>query len=478
MKSLLIILAILIGFFIPAPSGAAVLVQLLDQTFIRGTGEPRTEFSSFPSGNGQVTISLLNGAANSDRDRVSSASIEINGQVIFAPSNFNQNVSSLQKIIPFASSGNSLSVNLNGKPGSQIRIKITQQVEEAPVTYTYTDLLPPGFNQIFYVSMNNKGQVVGEAIDGAGQTRGFLYSSGSYTTIHPPGWHVSMAVSINDNGQVAGSGYDSASVGVGFLYGNGTYTILPYAPGFIQSWLHGINNNGQVVGTGFNATWQRKGLLYSDGSYVTLLPPGWQESEGVSINDNGQVVGRGIDAAGLEGYFLYSNGNYTTILPPGLKSLNVLSFNNRGELVGYGYDGSGQLRGFLYSNGTCTILLPPGKPESLASCINNNGDVVGTSPYYGLSKGFLYSNGEYTTILPPEMYGSFLNSINDSGQVVGEGFNTARQKQIFLYRNGTYNILSLPLQDKNFSSLVIKNNGYILGRWDDATAGGYFVLSP
>jgi hypothetical protein len=129
MQNLALILVLLVGIGFSSSANASITLPLLDQTFTRGTGEPITEISSFPTGDGQLTITLLNGAEDSDAERVSSSIIKINGQVIFDPSNFNQDVSSLTRILPFSSRTNTLSVNLRGKPGSKIRITIIQQVE-------------------------------------------------------------------------------------------------------------------------------------------------------------------------------------------------------------------------------------------------------------------------------------------------------------------------------------------------------------
>jgi alpha-tubulin suppressor-like RCC1 family protein/chitodextrinase len=114
---------------------ASVQVQLFDQTFVRGTGGPVTAKLTFPSADGPVSIKLYNGDQNKKTDRVSSAVITINGQVVFNQSQFNQNVRYLEKNISLTSGQNSLSVLLNGKPGGKIRIQVLQQVDSEAASF-------------------------------------------------------------------------------------------------------------------------------------------------------------------------------------------------------------------------------------------------------------------------------------------------------------------------------------------------------
>ena len=60
---------------------------------------------------------------------MSSSTISLNGQIVFGPSNFNQNVAYLEKEIVLNESENNLEVILKGKPGGKIRIHIVQEVD-------------------------------------------------------------------------------------------------------------------------------------------------------------------------------------------------------------------------------------------------------------------------------------------------------------------------------------------------------------
>lgn len=100
-------------------------VTLLDKNFIRDTGKPTPVVFSFPAAAGQAEIRLTNGVNGT---RVSSATISINDNLVFGPSDFNQNVGFLSKLIQVNEGSNILSVTLKSKPGSIINIQIVQNI--------------------------------------------------------------------------------------------------------------------------------------------------------------------------------------------------------------------------------------------------------------------------------------------------------------------------------------------------------------
>jgi len=125
----------------------------------------------------------------------------------------------------------------------------------------------------------------------------------TYTEVLPPGWRNAHATSINDNGDVAGWGDDSTGKFKGFVYSGGNYTeLLP--PGWSSAVVYSINNNGDVAGRGVDGTGKSKGFVYSGGVYTEMLPPGWSRSRSIEklrfyidsqvftycINNKGTVV--------------------------------------------------------------------------------------------------------------------------------------------------------------------------------------------
>lgn len=108
----------------------SVEVSLLNQTFVRDTGKPILESSTFPALYGSATIRIYNGGIQDAlAEKVSSATISINGQVIFSPSDFNQKVSHLEKSVMLSEGQNTLEVLLKSKPGSMLTVQLIQTID-------------------------------------------------------------------------------------------------------------------------------------------------------------------------------------------------------------------------------------------------------------------------------------------------------------------------------------------------------------
>jgi hypothetical protein len=98
--------------------------QVLSQlTFTRLTGKPVTETIPFSAVGGQATLKVSN-------KKVSSATVAINGQIVFGTSDFNRNVANLESKLLLNNGQNILEVILKSQPGSQITIEIVQEVAE------------------------------------------------------------------------------------------------------------------------------------------------------------------------------------------------------------------------------------------------------------------------------------------------------------------------------------------------------------
>lgn len=275
------------------------------------------------------------------------------------------------------------------------------------IEYTYTDLLPLGWNNgsASSADINNSGVVVGAGYDASNIRKGFIYDSGSYTELFPTGWREAWTNDINDNSIVVGAG------------------ILP----------------GQSIGQNLS-----RGFIYDNGSYTYLLPPGAKESEAFGINNSGVVVGwsKGIDPNDFGRAFIYNNGTYTELLPPDYSTSIAYGINDNGDIIGWGWGDHVSHQAFLYHNGVFTDILLPGYSDSFAFDLNNNGEVVGRAYNNNNYVGFLYSNGEYTQL---RSY-SDASGINDNGVVVGDGF---------VYDNGSYAVIDGSAKDINNTGVIV-----------------------
>ncbi len=107
----------------PPPQGSALIYGPI--IFLREREAPKTELVSFhiSDASGPFLIRLTNGTSEGDQ-RVSSAVVNLNGNEVFRPSQFNQTVSTLSRQIPLLSGENLLEVRLRSAPGSFVIIEI------------------------------------------------------------------------------------------------------------------------------------------------------------------------------------------------------------------------------------------------------------------------------------------------------------------------------------------------------------------
>lgn len=132
MKSLktIIIVMLVMGFAQSAWSGEYTIFA--PKQFVRGTGQPATETVNFASpiaGSG-FTLKVQNGDAQGS-NRVSSASIKLNGDQILGPAYLNQQTGAMQRMVSLGSS-NAMSVNLASAPGSFLTITVTGEDNTPP----------------------------------------------------------------------------------------------------------------------------------------------------------------------------------------------------------------------------------------------------------------------------------------------------------------------------------------------------------
>jgi hypothetical protein len=133
-KSLFVYLAIIFLFILHLPITAHAIIELeiLPPTqFIRGTGKPVTDTGTFSYElGGPAKLRLRNGGhEGSSAKRVSSSIISLNNKTLCDPSDFNQNVSDLEKEIILNSGENTLEVELRGKPSGEVWIEVILPVD-------------------------------------------------------------------------------------------------------------------------------------------------------------------------------------------------------------------------------------------------------------------------------------------------------------------------------------------------------------
>jgi hypothetical protein len=230
----------------------------------------------------------------------------------------------------------------------------------AQAAWDFVTLQDPGAVSTVASGINNSGQIVGNYVDGSGNTNGFGYSGGSYTTIDVPAAAATTASGISNNGQITGS-YTDGSGGVhGFTQTGfgGTPTPFDNPGGIGNTNGSGINSSGTVAGYYYNGS-NTLGFSKSGPTYTDVNYPGSLTSQALGINDLGTIVGSFYDGTLTHG-FVNTASTYTQMDDPlGAEGTFTTSINSLGDAAGYYIDGGGVYHGFVDLSGTFYTVDDP-----------------------------------------------------------------------------------------------------------------------
>ncbi len=292
-----------------------------------------------------------------------------------------------------------------------------------------TDLgtLPSGGYESFAMALNNRGQVVGEALNtvpddssmvGPGflttQTRAFLWQNGTMQDLGTLGTGTdAMAQFINERGQIVGWSYTSSAPNTSCPF------FLPLASGsFIWDEKNGMRDIGNLGGTCAIAT---------------------------GVNDQGIVIGDNVDDNIIERGFLSDNGSIKDLGGTiGGTQTTAEAVNQAGEVVGTGtLAGEVSFHATLWKHlGKITDLGTVDQdPCSFPSSINARTQIVGASlpgcTFDNNTRAFLWQRGSIfdlnALILPrASLHLQWARDINDRGEIAGIGVDADNNTHAFL----------------------------------------------
>ena len=213
----------------------------------------------------------------------------------------------------------------------------------------------PGYTGSLGWGINTSGQVAGYSFFPTG-FRAFLYNAGVMSDLGTLGGADSFAYSINDAGQITGQADTASSGAHAFLYSGGSMTDLGVPAGYDSSAGYGINSSAQITGL-LTAGSVLHAFLYSGGAMMDLGTLGGTESWGYGINSSGQVVGYSKNAPNVTDFFsrafLYTPAtgmvDLNNLIPPasGWTLQEAHAINDAGQIAGLGVSPSGAQHAFL-----------------------------------------------------------------------------------------------------------------------------------
>ncbi len=249
------------------------------------------------------------------------------------------------------------------------------------------------------------------------------------TTFDYPGTgNLTLPQKINERGDIVGEFIDSAGVTRGFVrFSDGGFSDPIVDPndtvGFTEG--RGINNSRTVAGDYVISDGTLHSFFLSGSTFTEYDVPGTVQTNLLSINDAGDFTGGfDPDGSGVFQGFVNVAGTLTSFSVPDAASTFAYEINNSNQLVvGYFIDGSGILHGYYRdANGALHFPIdPPGSVTTVLFGLNDRNWVVGRyADSAGATHGlfFVPPDNFFTFDYPGSTFTS-LNGINDQGSIVG-----------------------------------------------------------
>jgi uncharacterized membrane protein len=217
-----------------------------------------------------------------------------------------------------------------------------------------------------------------------------------YVVLQVPGCQYTIPWAVNDRGDVVGNAMSCAG-GVpdfAFLYREGVYAAID-VPGAVFTTPTDINDRGMVVGYFRTPTGEGGAFSLWRGEYQSLTVPGVHLIP-QGINNRGDITGWVPTPEAYQAFLLTKDGVFTILQGEGdLEGLQAWEINSSGLIVGSAFSPSRGLVSFLYRRGESSIADLPG----IFYAVNDRGDVAAEIPGSGFA---VYRQGAPLELNHPE----------------------------------------------------------------------------
>ena len=302
------------------------------------------------------------------------------------------------------------------------------------------DLGTFGGNHSFATGINDKGQIIGAALNAKAdpfsiidlllfsssfgtQTRAFLFDHGVMQDLGTLGGPDAAAAYINRRGQIAGFSYTNyvpnSTTGLPtthpFIWENGYMKDLGTLGGtfaYAGDFAAPLNNRGQLVGESYlSGDVTVHPFLWNGHKLIDLYTraSGGKPLGAAQISDSGEIVGGAAFSKKHERLnpFIMRDFVVTDLgLPAGDCLGNAIAINSMRQVVGNAYPCNGNFRdAFLWDDGTMynlNDLIPPSSALHLVTgfSINDRGEIAGWGVPSGVNPKDVFFKGHAYLLIP------------------------------------------------------------------------------
>ncbi len=338
--------------------------------------------------------------------------------------------------------------------------------------FTWVDFPAEGITETLLTGINDAGLIAGTAFGDTGPFA-FTLSGTNFALIPIPGATRSFAYDVNNRGVIVGQYRQGAGNTYGFWKRGTNAHVALEVPGADRTIAYGINNNDVIVGA-YRRTNETTfhGFIYESGYYTLFDYPNSTWTVPADLNDDGVIVGYYRDEQGDTLPFQAKRSmpkvryRVTTVDVPDQAHTLAYGLSDRGEIVGQWYStGFSTGGGFRRGIGLEFSLYnpPPGYGGITPQAVNDAGAIVGQS----YPDGFVLENGAYRIATVPDHSEVFLRTINRDGVFAGSAIGDFGDVPVIAYDRT--NLTVVPLPDSIAAGISALS--------DDGLAGGYRLQS-
>ncbi len=338
--------------------------------------------------------------------------------------------------------------------------------------FTAVDFPAEGVTETLLTGINDAGLTTGTAFGDTGPFA-FTLTGTNFALLPIPGATRSFAYDVNNRGVIVGQYRQGAGNTYGFWKRGTNAHVALEVPGADRTIAYGINNNDVIVGA-YRRTNETTfhGFIYESGYYTLFDYPNSTWTVPADLNDDGVIVGYYRDANGDTRPFQATRPmpkvryRVTTVDVPNQAHTLAYGLSDRGEIVGQWY-GAGFSTGGGFRRGIdlqfSLFNPPPGYDGITPQAVNDAGAIVGQA----YPDGFILENGAYRIATVPDHSEVFLRTINRDGVFAGSAIGDFGDVPVIAYDRT--NLTIVPLPDSIAAGITALS--------DEGLAGGYRLQS-